>query len=193
MPNNFHILIILCFFVYRMFMKEDGERKKWRKRWKKDKNVERKNSKYIDAKVRYRANGKDSTITPLILNIPKVSFLSFFIPPIWARMASCFEVFHVPVALQKLARRDEASRARLYIKWCSRFTSQIESRAIGRFSISFNNGLCYTSPTSSGPLFLFSSSRRLSYFHSARSRISPQERIHRASRCWGFIPTVWYP
>lgn len=101
-------------------------------------------------------------------------------------MASCFEVFHVPVALQKLARCGKASRARararLYIKWCSRFTSQIESRAIGRFSISLNNGLCYTSPTFSGSLFLFSSSPRPSYFRSARFRISPQERIHRASR-----------
>jgi len=42
-----------------------------------------------------------------------------------------------------------ASRAPLYIKWCSRFTGQIESRAIGRFSISPDNGLCYRSSTSS--------------------------------------------
>lgn len=32
-----------------------------------------------------------------------------------------------------------------YIKRCSRFASQIEFQAIGRFSISSNNGVCYTS------------------------------------------------
>jgi len=47
---------------------------------------------------------------------------------------------------QKLAA---ASRTPLYIKWCSRFTGQIESRTIGRFSISPDNGLCYRSSTSS--------------------------------------------
>lgn len=85
--------------------------------------------------------------------------------------------------------RGEASRrARLYIKWRSRFTSQIESRAIGRFSISFNNGLCYTSPfpalsasSSSSASSNFSPSRHPSYFRSACSRFSFQERIYRAS------------
>lgn len=57
-------------------------------------------------------------------------------------------VFHVPVALSRSSRGEASHRTRLYIKWRSRFTSQIESRAIGRFSISFNNRLCYTSPFS---------------------------------------------
>lgn len=165
-------------FLYGVFMK------------KKVKNVGRKNSRSSDTAVGYR---KDSTISPLISNIPKVSFFFFFVLSGWARMALCFGVFHVPVALQKLARCGKASRTRLYIKWCSRFTSQIESRAIGRFSISLNNGLCYTSSTFFGSLFSFSSSRRPAYFRRACFHISPQERIHRASRCWGFVSTIWYP
>lgn len=56
-------------------------------------------------------------------------------------LRGCFTFACYLRCAEKLERR---AAARLYIKWCSRFTSQIESRAIGRFSISFNNGLCYT-------------------------------------------------
>lgn len=103
-------------------------------------------------------------------------------------------VFHVPVALSRSSRGEASHRTRLYIKWRSRFTSQIESRAIGRFSISFNNRLCYTSPfsalsacfspSSSLSFCLVSStlSRRPSYLRSARSPVfSFEKRIHRVS------------
>lgn len=63
----------------------------------------------------------------------------------WHRASRCFTCLLRCRSSRGAARR--LARARLYIKWCSRFTSQIESRAIGRFSISLNNGLCYTGPT----------------------------------------------
>lgn len=158
---------------------------------KKRQECREKNLKFIDATIEKMYDN--------FTNIPKIFFFFFRCENgIMLRdvsRACC--VAEARAAWCGVVRRGAArwgvSRARLYIKWCSRFTSQIESRAIGRFSISFNNGLCYTSPTSSGPLFLFSSSHHPSYFRSARSRISLQERIHRASRCWGFIRTVWYP
>jgi len=166
-------MYILCFFFFVECL--------WRKEWYgiKDKNAEKKIRNWRDSGISHELKRFDNSANIEYLE----SFVSLLLRSSGTRMASCFEVFHVPVALQKLARRGEASRARLYIKWCSWFTSQIESRAIGRFSISFNNGLCYTSPTSSSPLFLFSSSH-YPYFRLVRSRISPQERIH---RYWGFL------
>lgn len=128
-----------------MFMKKRSDIKwKWKKR---DRNVGGKNSRSIDAAAGYRANRKDSTISPLISNIPKVSFFSFFVLPGVSENGIVLRgVSHACCVAEARAVR-QGARARLYIKWCSRFTSQIESRAIGRFSISLNNGLCYTSPT----------------------------------------------
>lgn len=145
--------------------------------------------------LRYRVwageRERDSAIILLISNISKVSLpLSPFCEERRARMIVLRGVSCACCVAE--------ARARLYIKWCSRFTSQIESRAIGRFSISFNNGLCYTSPTSPSRSFLLPRYRSgPSYFRSARSRISFQERIHRirytTSRCWGFVSTARYP
>lgn len=152
---------------------------------KKRQECREKNSKFIDAAIEKMYDN--------FTNIEYLkNFLLLFSMREWHHASRCFTCLLRRRSSRGVVRWG-VSRARLYIKWCSRFTSQIESRAIGRFSISFNNGLCYTSPTSSGPLFLFSSSRHPSYLRSARSRISLQERIHRASRCWGFIRTVWYP
>lgn len=179
-------------------------------------NNEKWSSKSVDEATamatRYRAGTeKGSAVTPLISNISELSFLSlslslsfslpFVLPPRWMRVTKderkrgrAWMVFHVPVALSRSSRGEASRRTRLYIKWRSRFTSQIESRAIGRFSISFNNRLCYTSPFSAlsacfSPSSSFSScfvsstlSRRPSYLRSARSPVfSFEKRIHRVS------------